>query len=71
MPVCFVRCERARGGKGPGKIIWCVGFELEILDGNEDRDEDGDAEGEEDEDEDEEEQAQRSRAPPNNSGDID
>lgn len=62
-PVWFVCCERAQGngGKGPGKIIWCVGFE--ILDGLEDGDED--AEGEEDE----EEQAKRDLG--DNSGDID
>lgn len=44
-PVWFACCERdKKTGKGPGEMIWCVGFEI-IED---------DAEGEEDDDEEEE-----------------
>lgn len=27
-PVSFVCCERAPGGKGPGRMFWCVVFEV-------------------------------------------
>jgi len=57
--VCFVCCERAKGGKGPGNPIWCVGFE--IIEGN---DEDGDEDSEP-------ESVEKGGTLPDISGDVD
>lgn len=54
-PVTFVCCERKKDGDGPGRMFWCVVFEI-VLDGEEGED-------------DEEEKEQKSIE--DNSGDID